>query len=70
METKVWYQSKTIWINTITVFAAILTLFLTQQANGGLPFDLDARWVLLGLGVLNIVLRAVTDQPLALTKNN
>lgn len=69
METKVWYQSKTIWINAITILLAILTLLLTQQANGGLPFNLDARWVILGLGVLNIVLRSVTDQPVTLNKS-
>lgn len=68
MEPKVWYESKTFWINLLTVAAMILSFVIDTHAAGGLPMDLDPRWVALGLGIVNIILRAVTNQPVSRSK--
>lgn len=67
-EPKVWYESKTLWINILTVAAMILSFVVDTHAAGGLPLDLDPRWVALALGVINIVLRSVTNQPVSRSK--
>lgn len=63
VEPKVWYESKTLWINGLTVLAMILSFVIDAQMTGGLPLDLDPRWISLALGVVNILLRSVTNQP-------
>lgn len=68
MEPKVWYESRTIWINTLTVAAMILSFVVDTQMAGGLPFDVDPRWVVLALGVINILLRSVTNQGVSRSK--
>lgn len=62
MEPKLWYESKTLWINGLTVAASILGFLIDTQTAGGLPFDLDPRWVAIALGIVNIILRSVTNQ--------
>lgn len=69
METKVWYTSRTIWINALTVAAMVLAFLVDTQTAGGLPFSLDPRWVTLALGVVNIVLRSVTNQGVTRSKH-
>jgi hypothetical protein len=59
METKRWYQSKTIWANALMGIASIITA-IVQDGN------LDPKTVgILGTvaGLLNIALRLVTDKP-------
>lgn len=68
MEPKVWYESKTVWLNALTVIAAILAFIVDTQMAGGLPFDLDPRYIAIALGIVNIVLRAMTNQPLTRSK--
>lgn len=68
MEPKVWYESRTIWINTLTVAAMILSFVVDTQMADGLPFDVDPRWVVLALGVVNILLRSVTNQGVSRSK--
>lgn len=60
---KIWYASKTMWFNGLTVAAMILSFVIDTSMDGGLPFSLDPRWISLALGVVNILLRAVTSQP-------
>jgi hypothetical protein len=60
---KPFWESKTNWVNGLTVLAMILTFVLDTSMAGGLPFNLDARWIALGLGVINIWLRSITNQP-------
>lgn len=60
---KKWYVSKTIWINVITMAAALLMFLNTAQAAGELPFNLDSRWVIFILGLLNFGLRWITTAP-------
>ena len=58
-EPKPAWASKTVWTNILTVAIAILAL-ATQQ------LDLSAQtleWLLFGVGVLNILLRFVTNRP-------
>lgn len=62
--TKEWHQSRTLWINALTVIAMILTFVIDTQTVGGLPFSLDPRWVSLALGVVNIFLRMDTTKPI------
>ena len=50
---KVWYQSKLVWVNTITMIVAVLTML----SEGNLiPLE-GVPWVLFAVGVLNLVLR-------------
>lgn len=62
MQTKPFWQSKTMWVNGLTIAAMILAFVVDTQTAGGLPLDIDARWLVLTLGVVNIVLRSVTSK--------
>ena len=68
METKYWWQSKTLWVNGLVILAALLVWLLDTQKAGGLPFVLDAKWVAFILGAVNFALRWVTDTPVTLSK--
>lgn len=68
VEPKLWYESKTLWINALTVIASILAFIVDTQTAGGLPFEIDPRWVVIALGVVNIILRSVTNQPVTRSK--
>lgn len=63
-EPKVWYTSKTIWFNALTVALAIIGFLMVTQSTSGLPFDLDPKWLVIASGIINIVLRVITSQPL------
>lgn len=54
---KPWYESKTIWANLISALVAII--LLVSQSPSLAPY---AEWLMLTQGVLNIVLRVVTNQ--------
>lgn len=61
---KNWYQSKTMWFNIISAVLVVL------EAQIGvltplLPSDV-APWVLLGIPLINVVLRVITTQPIAI----
>lgn len=56
IDNKVWWQSKTIWANVLTALVAIL-LLVSQSPS----LTLYSEWLLLAQGVLNIVLRVLTD---------
>lgn len=60
---KNWWESKVVWINALTMLAALLMFLSTSQAAGELPFDLDSRWVIFLLGLINFALRFVTSAP-------
>lgn len=62
---KPFWQSKTMWINGLTVVAMILAFVVDTQMAGGLPFELDSAWLVLILGIVNILLRFVTNQPIS-----
>lgn len=64
-ETKPFWESRTLWVNGLTVIAMILAFLIDAQSANGLPFDLDARWIALALGIVNIILRSVTSQPVS-----
>lgn len=60
---KPWYKSKTVWANVATVVAAMLTA--VEQYLSVLSPVIDPvifPWVLAGVGVVNIVLRAITTE--------
>jgi hypothetical protein len=65
METKVWYQSKTIWINALVIAGVIAEFLLDQQQMGLLPFTLNPAWITMVLGIVNIILRFVSDRPVS-----
>ncbi len=58
MESKAWYASKTLWVNLIT----LAWTFVGPMV--GIP-TLDPATLAIVLGVVNIVLRAVTKQPVS-----
>lgn len=55
---KKWYESKVIWANVISVLVAIL--MLVSQSPSLAPYG---EWLALGQGILNILLRFTTTQP-------
>jgi hypothetical protein len=58
VETKVWWSSKTIWLNLMALIATIL------QLKYGLILDATTQGVI--LSGLNIILRAITKEPIGL----
>lgn len=62
---KPWYTSKVIWLNGLTIAAALLVWLLDSQNAGTLPFVLDGRWVAFILGAVNFALRFITNQPVS-----
>jgi len=72
---KFWWESKTMRFNTVvgalSLFGAIALFLLDSQRAGLLPFEIDARWLLLAVGLINVVniwLRSVTNQPVTRSK--
>jgi hypothetical protein len=58
---KAWYESKTIWVGILEIVIGALGLVATfLQAGDYTP----AAFVLLAVGVLTIVLRFLTSQPI------
>ena len=60
-KTKSWWQSKTIWINSITAATATLTVLAGQQIVTDHPAI--AAGLVAALGGLNIALRIITSLP-------
>ena len=60
--TKVWWQSKTIWINAITAATATLTALAGQQIVADHPAI--AAGIVAVIGGLNIALRIITVLPI------
>jgi hypothetical protein len=58
VETKVWWSSKTIWLNLVALIATFL------QLKYGLILDATTQGVI--LSGLNIILRAITKEPIGL----
>ena len=66
MPPKPFYQSKTLWINVISLLLVILAELAREQ------YGISESWlglVALLTPVLNVVLRFLTTQPLSLTRN-
>lgn len=73
VQPKPWWRSKTDIYNIIKtvlgLITAIVTVLMTLQANGQLPFEVDPRWLGLILaldGAAGIWLRGVTDSPVTM----
>lgn len=66
---KAWWQSKTIWFNVLSLLAAVLTQveeFVGTLPEGTIPDG--ATEVIVGImAVVNVVLRALTKEPVKLT---
>ncbi|MDQ3273621.1 MAG: hypothetical protein M3Q39_00965 [Actinomycetota bacterium] len=61
-------KSRTIWLNGVTVLLSVAAiagdaLDLAARTGIGVPEDV-AKYVLLGVGLVNIVLRKQTSQPI------
>lgn len=63
---KPFYKSKTFWANALTVAIAILILFATARGVSGdrMILAYTGDWLLLVAGLLNIILRVVTKEPI------
>ena len=57
------WESKVLWVNGLTIAAAVLVWLVDTQTAGGLPFELDARWIAFILAAINFALRFVTNAP-------
>ena len=64
MQSKPWYTSRTLWVNTLTVIGAMIGLV----ASNATELSLDPQGVLILTGIalplVNMLLRAITSQPL------
>jgi len=60
--TKPWYQSKTLWAAVITGVAGVAMTVVGE----GLVTEQIAGGILIGVGLLNTVLRMITTEPLRL----
>jgi len=56
-QSKVWYQSKVVWLAIIQGVIGIFMVLETQLGSVG--------WVLLGKSILDVILRTVTNLPIA-----
>lgn len=68
MDAKPWYTSKTIWYNVLTIALAVIGFLMVTQSTSGLPFDLDPKWLVIASGIINIILRSVTNAPVTRSK--
>ena len=59
---KKWWQSKTLIFNLLSILAAVL--LLVQDIGFSLTAD-QAKLLVLGIGIVNIVLRMITSQAIA-----
>jgi hypothetical protein len=59
--TKAWYASKTVWLGILEILIGILDAVATFLATGDLS---STALVTLTSGILTIVLRKLTTQPL------
>lgn len=57
LASKPWWQSKTIWVNGLTLIAAILS-----ETYGPVPLSPETAAIV--LAIVNLVLRVVTWQPI------
>lgn len=66
MPPKPWYQSRTIWLNALTVLATMASVFIEVLLNAG-PV---VTWSTVATGIvaaLNVYLRTGTNQPITIT---
>lgn len=61
---KKWYQSKTIWFNSLTIIVAFAT-FMGYTPNEQLANDVTGV-LLISAPVINMVLRAITKKEVSL----
>jgi len=60
-ETKKIYQSKTFWVNLIAIVGIVLNSLYGIEIDA----ELQATFATAILGVINIILRLITKQPIA-----
>ena len=70
---KVWYESKTLWVNLVSTAIATVSLFVEPGTlvSLGLSASVADHYqakLLIVLAVLNILLRAITQRPLTIRK--
>jgi hypothetical protein len=65
---KPFWQSRTVWFNALTIALAIIGFLMVTQSTSGLPLDLDPKWLVIASGIINILLRFLTNAPLAGSK--
>lgn len=59
------WQSKTMWVNAITTIVALLSTLMGQEFVSAHPSMVSA--LVMVIGILNVILRWVTDKPVTLT---
>ena len=62
---KNWYESKTIWLNVIALLVLVIPVVLDAMMQTFPDLGLLPIWGGAVLAILNIVLRFLTDVPLA-----
>ena len=67
VKAKGWATSKTMIFNIVIVLAGASNEIIALMTASELIPTIVTRWAMLGAGVVNIVLRAMTTQPIAST---
>jgi len=62
-DSKVWYESKTIWINILTMLLGIIGVITGSELIADNP-KLVAAFVM-AAGIINLALRAITTKPVS-----
>ncbi len=64
MNGKVWYRSRTLWLNTVVIVIAVVGVLEKAPVAGDVRVQTTFS---VASAVLNIVLRILTNQPVTLT---
>lgn len=63
---KPWYMSRTMWVNLTLAIVGLAVYLLTAIQTGQLqnPFDIEPDTLAFWVGVLNMILRWLTTEPI------
>ena len=64
MYAKSWWESKTLWFNGLVFLLGAIAYVLRGVQTGEVPLDIDGDTVAMLVGVVGMLLRWATKQPL------
>ena len=59
---KNWYESKTVWVNILTLALGIIGIFVTSATDLGIPPQTVAILTGIVVPIINVVLRFITNE--------
>ena len=67
-EAKPWYTSRTVWFNAIILILTVALYVLQGAMSGAISLPVSTEVLVFITGVVNLVLRFVTSQPLKVSQ--